>query len=158
MKSKNDTKDLEEYLEAHANELVDDESEDAAEIVSSAKADDKERKARAALFQHRRNELKLSQSKLAKAVGANVRTLQNWEQGRQDFPMSVAILLNLMKNIPSVKKYLTSNSVNVTSEIKIGHRKTGVDHKVRRKAHAPINQKHAPLKSRIHKQSTAKAV
>jgi DNA-binding transcriptional regulator YiaG len=107
MKKQNDTKDMEEYLEAHASELVetDDNLED---FIRSAKKDNEERKARAAYLQSlRRDKLKLSQSELAKAVGANVRTLQGWETGRQDYPKSVEILMTLMKQVPQVKRMLT---------------------------------------------------
>ena len=106
MKKANNTKDLEEYLEAHASDLID-LPEEAEELVKHAKEDEKARKARAATLQKlRRDKLKLSQSQLAKAVGANVRTLQSWETGRQDYPKSVEILMNLMKQIPDVRKAL----------------------------------------------------
>jgi DNA-binding transcriptional regulator YiaG len=111
MKKIKDTKNMEEYLEAHADELVDynDENE---EIIRHAVEDDKDRKARATALQRlRRDKLKLSQSELAKAVGANVRTLQSWEQGRQDYPKSVEILMTLMNKMPGVKKELVSPSV-----------------------------------------------
>jgi DNA-binding transcriptional regulator YiaG len=106
MKRAKDTKGLEEYLEAHAYELEDynDENE---EIVRHATEDDKARKRRAASLQKlRRDRLKLSQSELARAVGANVRTLQSWEQGRQDYPKAVEILMTLMDKMPGVKKEL----------------------------------------------------
>jgi DNA-binding transcriptional regulator YiaG len=108
MKKINDTKDMEEYLEAHASELVD-ADDDVEELVRLAKQDNKERKARAASLQRlRRDKLKLSQSELAKAVGANVRTLQSWETGRQDYPKAVEILMSLMNRIPGVKRELLS--------------------------------------------------
>jgi DNA-binding transcriptional regulator YiaG len=108
MNKKNDTKDLEEYLEAHASELVETD-DDIEEYVKSAKKDNQERRARAAHLQSlRRDKLKLSQSELAKAIGANVRTLQGWETGRQAFPNSVEILMNLMRQMPQVKRMLIS--------------------------------------------------
>lgn len=111
MKKAKDTRDLEEYLEAHAEELVDF-NEENEEIVRHATEDDKARKQRAASLQRlRRDKLKLSQSELAKAVGANVRTLQSWEQGRQDYPKSVEILMSLMNKLPGVKKELLPPSV-----------------------------------------------
>lgn len=106
MKKHNDTKDLEAYLEAHASELVETD-DDIEEFVRSAKKDNEERRARASYLQSlRKNKLKMSQSELAKAVGANVRTLQGWETGRQDYPVSVEILMTLMKQIPDVKRLL----------------------------------------------------
>ncbi len=106
MKKSDDTKAMEEYLEAHAAELADSD-EDISELVRLAKVDDKKRKSRAVSLQRlRRDKLKLSQSQLAKAVGANVRTLQSWEQGRQDYPKSVEILMTLMNTMPEVKKTL----------------------------------------------------
>jgi DNA-binding transcriptional regulator YiaG len=105
---KKDSKELEDYLEAHADELVDTIEEDA-KLVRHAKEDVKARKARAIELQKlRREKLKLSQSQLARAVGANVRTLQSWETGRQDYPKSVEILMTLMNQIPRVKQQLLS--------------------------------------------------
>lgn len=112
MKKAKDTSELEAYLEAHVEDLVDyDEEND--ELVRDAKLDDKARKVRATSLQRlRRDKLKLSQSELAKAVGANVRTLQSWEQGRQDFPKSVEILMSLMSKMPGVKKALLPGSLH----------------------------------------------
>lgn len=105
---KKDTKALEGYLEDHADELVESIDEDT-KLVSHAKEDVKARKARAIELQKlRREKLKLSQSQLAQAVGANVRTLQSWETGRQDYPKSVEILMILMNKIPRVKQQLLS--------------------------------------------------
>jgi DNA-binding transcriptional regulator YiaG len=105
---KKETKDLEEYLEAHGDDLVDAPEEDL-KLVKFAKADIKARKARASELQKlRRDELKLSQSQLAQAVGANVRTLQSWETGRQEYPKSVEILMSLMNRMPSVRRELLS--------------------------------------------------
>jgi DNA-binding transcriptional regulator YiaG len=105
---KKDTKELEEYLETHADELIDAIEEDAI-LVRHAKEDVKARKSRAAALQKlRRDKLKLSQSQLALAVGANVRTLQSWETGRQDYPKSVEILMTLMNRMPKVKRELLS--------------------------------------------------
>jgi DNA-binding transcriptional regulator YiaG len=110
MNKKNGTKELEEYLEAHASELVETD-DDIEDFVNAAKKDNQERKARAAQLQSlRRDKLKLSQSELAKAVGANVRTLQGWETGRQAFPTSVEILMNLMRQVPQVKRMLMGAS------------------------------------------------
>ena len=105
---KKDTRELEEYLEANAEELVDS-TENDVKLVRHAKEDVKARKARAIELQKlRREKLKLSQSELAKAVGANIRTLQSWETGRQDYPKSVEILMTLMNQIPTVKRQLLS--------------------------------------------------
>jgi DNA-binding transcriptional regulator YiaG len=105
---KKETNELERYLEDHADELVDSIDEDA-KLVRHAKEDVKARKARAIELQKlRREKLKLSQSQLAQAVGANVRTLQSWETGRQDYPKSVEILMTLMNQIPRVKQQLLS--------------------------------------------------
>lgn len=105
---KKDTKDLEEYLEKHGDRLVDS-LEDDINLVKLAKEDVKARKARASELQKlRRDELKLSQSQLAQVVGANVRTLQSWETGRQEYPKSVEILMSLMNRMPNVKRELLS--------------------------------------------------
>jgi DNA-binding transcriptional regulator YiaG len=105
---KKDTKELEEYLEAHGDRLVDS-LEDDINLVKLAKEDVKARKARASELQKlRKDELKLSQSQLAQVVGANVRTLQSWETGRQEYPKSVEILMSLMNRMPSVKRELLS--------------------------------------------------
>lgn len=105
---KKDTKELEEYLEVHGDRLVDS-LEDDLNLVKLAKEDVKARKARASELQKlRRDELKLSQSQLAQVVGANVRTLQSWETGRQEYPKSVEILMSLMNRMPSVKRELLS--------------------------------------------------
>lgn len=113
MKKMKDTRDLEEYLEAHADDLVEF-TEENEELIRHATVDDKARKNRAASLQRlRKDKLKLSQSELAKAVGANVRTLQSWEQGRQDYPKSVEILMVLMNKMPGVKKELVSPTVKM---------------------------------------------
>jgi len=105
---KKDMKELEDYLEDHAEEFIDSTEEDI-KLVQHAKEDVKARKARAIQLQKlRREKLKLSQTQLAKAVGANVRTLQSWETGRQDYPKSVEILMTLMNQIPKVKQQLLS--------------------------------------------------
>ena len=110
MKKQNDTNELEEYLEAHASELVETD-DDLEEFIGAAKKDNDERRARAANLQSlRKNKLKMSQSELAKAVGANVRTLQGWETGRQDYPKSVEILMRLMNRMPNVKRELLSEA------------------------------------------------
>jgi DNA-binding transcriptional regulator YiaG len=54
----------------------------------------------------RREELHLTQKALADAVGANIRTLQDWERGRSAMPRPVEILLGLMRDIPAVRKRL----------------------------------------------------
>ena len=114
---------MEEYLEAHASELVD-ADDDIEEFVRLAKQDNKERKARAASLQRlRRDKLKLSQSELAKAVGANVRTLQSWETGRQDYPKAVEILMSLMNRIPGVKRELLSPVVKKGNRAPVMKRK-----------------------------------
>jgi DNA-binding transcriptional regulator YiaG len=123
MKKEKDTKELEEYLEAHADDLVDS-NEDYEELVNHAKEDEKARKVRAAALQKlRKNKLKLSQSELAKAVGANVRTLQSWETGRQEYPKSVEILMGLMNRIPGVKRELLSPVVKKENRAPVMKRK-----------------------------------
>jgi DNA-binding transcriptional regulator YiaG len=54
----------------------------------------------------RKEELGLTQKALAEAVGANLRTLQDWETGRSAMPKPVEILLELMRDMPSVRKRL----------------------------------------------------
>src|SRR4051812_23040410 len=82
MKKNKETKDLEAFLEANASNLVD-ANEGNKQVISAARADEKRRKDRAARLQKlRRDKLHLSQRELAKAVGANIRTLQSWERGR----------------------------------------------------------------------------
>jgi DNA-binding transcriptional regulator YiaG len=54
----------------------------------------------------RKNELGLTQKDLAHAVGVNLRTLQDWELGRNPLPKPVEILMELMKDMPIVKKRL----------------------------------------------------
>jgi DNA-binding transcriptional regulator YiaG len=123
MKRYKDTKDMEEYLESHAAELVDADA-DVEELVRLAKQDNKARKARAASLQRlRRDKLKLSQSELARAIGANVRTLQSWETGRQDYPKAVEILMGLMHRIPGVKRDLLSPAVKKDNRAPVMKRK-----------------------------------
>jgi DNA-binding transcriptional regulator YiaG len=106
MKKSRDTRDLEAFLEANAPNLID-ANENNALHVRAARADEKRRKDRALRLQIvRREKLHLSQRELAKAVGANIRTLQSWERGRQDYPNSVEILMELMEAMPNVKKRL----------------------------------------------------
>ncbi|HLP17931.1 MAG TPA: helix-turn-helix transcriptional regulator [Bacteroidota bacterium] len=54
----------------------------------------------------RKTELGLTQKDLAQAIGVNLRTLQDWELGRNPLPKPVEILMELMKEMPSVKKRL----------------------------------------------------
>jgi DNA-binding transcriptional regulator YiaG len=54
----------------------------------------------------RKDELGLTQKALASAVGANLRTLQDWEMGRSPLPKPVEILLELMRDMPAVRKRL----------------------------------------------------
>lgn len=56
----------------------------------------------------RKDELGLTQKDLANAIGVNLRTLQDWELGRNPMPKPVEILMKLMKEIPTVKKRLLS--------------------------------------------------
>lgn len=110
MKKNKETKDMETYLEANASKLVES-SESKASLVRAARADEKRRIDRAARLQKlRRDKLHLSQRDLARAVGANVRTLQSWERGRQDYPKSVEILMGLMQEMPTIKKKLLPDS------------------------------------------------
>jgi DNA-binding transcriptional regulator YiaG len=54
----------------------------------------------------RKDDLGITQSDLAHAIGANLRTLQDWERGRSAMPKPVEILLGLMKEMPSVRRRL----------------------------------------------------
>jgi DNA-binding transcriptional regulator YiaG len=54
----------------------------------------------------RKTDLGLTQKDLAHAIGVNLRTLQDWELGRNPLPKPVEILMELMKEMPSVKKRL----------------------------------------------------
>lgn len=100
------TKELEKYLEENT-ELLEISKDENEELMRDARADVKERKARATRLQKLRKEkLHVSQSQLAKAVGANFRTLQSWEQGRQDYPDSVEILMTMMNKYANVRKAL----------------------------------------------------
>jgi DNA-binding transcriptional regulator YiaG len=54
----------------------------------------------------RSKELGLSQFQLAQAIHVSPRTLQGWEGGRSLVPEPVLLLLQLMKDIPSIKKRL----------------------------------------------------
>jgi DNA-binding transcriptional regulator YiaG len=54
----------------------------------------------------RSKELKLSQSQLAQAIHVSPRTLQGWEIGRSLVPEPVFLLLQLMKDLPEIKKRL----------------------------------------------------
>jgi DNA-binding transcriptional regulator YiaG len=106
MKKNIDTRDMEEYIEANAASLVDS-NDDKEALIQAAKSDVKMRKERAVRLQKlRRDKLRLSQRELALAVGANIRTLQSWERGRQDYPRSVEILMGLMSDMPTIKKKL----------------------------------------------------
>ncbi len=58
----------------------------------------------------RKEELGLTQSRLANVIGVKLRTLQDWELGRSPMPKPVEILMNLMKEMPSVKKRLLASS------------------------------------------------
>jgi DNA-binding transcriptional regulator YiaG len=67
----------------------------------------------------RKQELGLTQKALATAVGANLRTLQDWEMGRSTMPKSVEILLELMRDIPAVRKrLLVTTTMNCPKTIK----------------------------------------
>ena len=101
-----DTTELEKYLEANASQLVE-ADDDKRQYVKAAKEYLLKRKQRAQRLQNlRTKKLGLTQSALAIAVGANVRTLQSWESGRQEYPKSVEILMELIKDIPTVRKRL----------------------------------------------------
>jgi len=58
------------------------------------------------LKEMRKTELGLTQKDLANAVGVNLRTLQDWELGRNPLPKPVEILMELMMEMPSVKNRL----------------------------------------------------
>jgi DNA-binding transcriptional regulator YiaG len=58
----------------------------------------------------RKEELGLTQKLLADAIGVNLRTLQDWEIGRSPMPKPVEILMNLMREMPTVKEKLLSAS------------------------------------------------
>jgi len=61
-----------------------------------------------ALKRIRSGALKLSQAQLAHAINVNVRTLQGWEIGKSPAPGPVMVLLQLMRDMPEVKKALLS--------------------------------------------------
>ena len=108
MRSEKEIRKMEKYLEKNASKLVET-NEDVEFLIQAAKEDVAERKRRASSLQKLRKEkLKLTQKDLAKAVGANLRTLQSWERGRQEYPKSVEILMKLMNEIPLVRKKLIS--------------------------------------------------
>jgi len=54
----------------------------------------------------RSKELGLSQSQLAQAIRVSPRTLQGWEVGRSLVPEPVLLLLQLMKDIPAIRRRL----------------------------------------------------
>jgi DNA-binding transcriptional regulator YiaG len=54
----------------------------------------------------RSKELGLSQSQLAQAIHVSPRTLQGWEIGRSLVPEPVLLLLQLMKDIPAIRRRL----------------------------------------------------
>jgi DNA-binding transcriptional regulator YiaG len=58
----------------------------------------------------RTGELKLTQKDLANAVGVNLRTLQDWELGRNSMPKPVEILMELMRETPSIKRRLVAQA------------------------------------------------
>jgi DNA-binding transcriptional regulator YiaG len=106
MKNRHETKELENYLEKNAAQLVPVKM-DKKKLMLVAQSDIRKRKARAERLQKlRREKLHITQKKLADAVGANLRTLQSWETGRQEYPKPVEILMLLMEDMPSVKKRL----------------------------------------------------
>ena len=109
MKTEN-TEDMEKYLEDNSENLID--SKDGKEkYIKHAKDDIKTRQRRATRLQAiRKNRLRITQKSLANAVGANLRTLQGWETGRQDYPNSVEILMKLMEDVPVVRKKLLSKA------------------------------------------------
>jgi DNA-binding transcriptional regulator YiaG len=54
----------------------------------------------------RSKELKLSQTQLAQAIHVSPRTLQGWEIGRSLVPEPVFLLLQLMKDLPEIRRRL----------------------------------------------------
>jgi DNA-binding transcriptional regulator YiaG len=54
----------------------------------------------------RSKELGLSQSQLAQAIHVSPRTLQGWEIGRSLVPEPVLLLLQLMKDVPAIRRRL----------------------------------------------------
>ena len=54
----------------------------------------------------RKDELGLTQKEFADAVGVSLRTLQDWEMGRNPMPKPVELLLSLMREMPKVKRRL----------------------------------------------------
>lgn len=67
----------------------------------------------------RKEDLGLTQKVFAEAVGANLRTLQDWETGRSEMPKPVEILLELMREMPSVRKRLmTAAHPNFQSQLR----------------------------------------
>jgi DNA-binding transcriptional regulator YiaG len=61
-----------------------------------------------ALKSIRAKELKMSQSQLAKVIHVSPRTLQGWEIGKSSAPEPVVLLLELMRDIPAVRKRLAA--------------------------------------------------
>ena len=55
-----------------------------------------------------RKNLKLSRALFAVYLRTNVRTLENWEQGRAKPNAQAALLINLVKNYPDTVKRLAS--------------------------------------------------
>ena len=110
MNKSNDTEDLEKYLEENASQLVET-NDDKSVFTKAAQEHIRKRKQRANRLQNLRlRKLRLTQKALAGAVGANLRTLQSWESGRQEYPKSVEILMELINDIPSVRKKLLSGN------------------------------------------------
>lgn len=112
MKKEYGTSNLEGYLTQNASRLKS-AKEDLSTYRKAASADDKQRKMRAKRLQDfRKKELGLTQSELARAVGANIRTFQSWEHGRQTMPKSIEILMKLMGEMPSVRRKLINKKAS----------------------------------------------
>lgn len=55
-----------------------------------------------------RNDLKMSQAVFARYLRTNVRTLENWEQGRAKPNAQAALLINLVKRYPDTVERLAT--------------------------------------------------
>ncbi len=58
----------------------------------------------------RKEELRLTQKELSDAIGVNIRTLQDWELGRNSATKPVELLMNIMRRYPNIKKEVIEHS------------------------------------------------
>lgn len=57
----------------------------------------------------RKEELQLTQKELADAIGVNLRTLQDWELGRNSASKPAELLMNVMRRHPEIRKELLAH-------------------------------------------------